>query len=185
MLALPLLFPQSFHWLPFRKITACLQVFANLFVFLTSLLYRWDIKSQHSERLLQINFKMSLLTARVYRDTNATKTFSRYTVFCLLSRTAFEILHYLLPASCLFIITGWIMLQLASLVFYHSMSFMVKALSWHQPSNKLIWLNHDASLFTSSIYKSHICMNGKHHCWHQNVCDVLLCKARVSITVGL
>lgn len=94
---------------------------------------------------------MSLLTARVYRDTNATKTFSRYTVFCLLSRTAFEILHYLLPTSCLFIITGWIMLQLASLVFYHSMSFMVKALSWHQPSNKLIWLNHDASLFTSSI----------------------------------
>lgn len=73
----------------------------NLSVFLTSLLYR-GIKSQHSERLLQINSKMSLLTARVYWDTNATKAFWRYTVFCLLSRTAFEILHYLLsPCSLL------------------------------------------------------------------------------------
>lgn len=43
-------FPQSFHWLPFRKITACLQIFANLFVFLTSLLYRGEILRHNTLR---------------------------------------------------------------------------------------------------------------------------------------
>lgn len=106
---MPVVF-QYFYWPKASKITACLQVSANLPTFRAqSVLYRGEIiiHNTFSEAFTN-QLKMSLLTGTAYWDTNAAKPFLKIFAlfFCLLSRTVFEILHYLQVASWLFIITG-------------------------------------------------------------------------------
>lgn len=100
---------QYFYWPYASKITTYLPVSANLLTFLIpSVLHRGEILSSNTlSEAFTNQRKMSLLTAKAYWDTHSTKPFQDILcIFCLLSRTVFEILCYLLRTSWLLIITG-------------------------------------------------------------------------------